>query len=79
MRRLRTQHSAAVACEWRAGAHAADMASLPTLSEIEEKYILEVLESCEGNKSQAARVLGVSRQGLIERIKRMERRSPQLS
>ena len=51
----------------------------PTLAEVEEKYILEVLESVDGNKSQAARVLGVSRQGLIERIKRMERRSPQLS
>ncbi|MBI5837274.1 MAG: sigma-54-dependent Fis family transcriptional regulator [Candidatus Eisenbacteria bacterium] len=51
----------------------------PTLAEVEERYIQEVLESVDGNKSHAARLLGVSRQGLIERIKRMERRSPQLS
>jgi transcriptional regulator with PAS, ATPase and Fis domain len=50
--------------------------SRPTLAEIEERYILEVLESVEGNKSHASRLLGMSRQGLIERIKRMERRSP---
>jgi transcriptional regulator with PAS, ATPase and Fis domain len=53
--------------------------SRPTLGEVEEKYILDVLDSCAGNKSQAARVLGVSRQGLIERLKRIERRSPQMS
>ncbi len=43
----------------------------PTLREIEDAYIAEVLEECEGNKSQTARVLGLSRQGLIDRIKRM--------
>jgi DNA-binding NtrC family response regulator len=51
----------------------------PTLAEVEERYILEVLESADGNKSQAARMLNISRQGLIERLKRIERRSPQLS
>ncbi|HVP38407.1 MAG TPA: sigma-54 dependent transcriptional regulator [Candidatus Saccharimonadales bacterium] len=51
----------------------------PTLAEVEERYILEVLESVAGNKSHAARLLGMSRQGLIERLKRMERRAPQLS
>ncbi len=51
----------------------------PTLAEVEERYILEVLERCAWNKSQAARELGISRQGLIERIKRIDRRSPQLS
>jgi two-component system, NtrC family, response regulator AtoC len=44
--------------------------SLRTLQEIEDEHILRVLGHCKGNKSQAARVLGLSRQGLIERLKR---------
>jgi len=44
---------------------------LPSLREVEEGYILEVLTKCSGNKSQAARVLGVSRQGLLDRLKRL--------
>jgi two-component system, NtrC family, response regulator AtoC len=43
---------------------------LRTLQEVEDEHILRVLGHCNGNKSQAARVLGVSRQGLIERLKR---------
>ena len=45
--------------------------SLPTLSEVEQEHILKVLEATGGNRSQAARVLGISRQSLIERIKRI--------
>ena len=45
--------------------------SLPTLSEIEQEHILKVLEATGGNRSQAAKVLGISRQSLIERIKRI--------
>ncbi|HEY6573255.1 MAG TPA: helix-turn-helix domain-containing protein, partial [Candidatus Eisenbacteria bacterium] len=45
--------------------------TLPTLSEIEQEHILKVLEATNGNRSQAARVLGISRQSLIERIKRI--------
>jgi transcriptional regulator with PAS, ATPase and Fis domain len=41
-----------------------------TLQEIEEEHILRVLARCNGNKSQAARVLGLSRQGLLDRLKR---------
>jgi two-component system response regulator HydG len=44
---------------------------LPTLSEVESDHILKVLEATEGNRSQAARVLGISRQSLIERLKRI--------
>ncbi|MCA9754216.1 MAG: sigma-54-dependent Fis family transcriptional regulator [Candidatus Eisenbacteria bacterium] len=43
-----------------------------TLREVEDAYILDVLEECEGNKSRAARILGLSRQGLLDRIKRLE-------
>ena len=45
--------------------------NLPTLSEIEQEHILKVLEATSGNRSQAARVLGISRQSLIERLKRI--------
>ncbi|HET9951206.1 MAG TPA: sigma-54 dependent transcriptional regulator [Candidatus Eisenbacteria bacterium] len=45
--------------------------NLPTLSEVEREHILKVLEATGGNRSQAARVLGISRQSLIERIKRI--------
>jgi two-component system response regulator AtoC len=45
--------------------------NLPTLAEVESEHILKVLEATEGNRSQAARVLGISRQSLIERLKRI--------
>jgi len=41
-----------------------------SLQEVEEEHILRVLRHCGGNKSQSARILGLSRQGLIERLKR---------
>ena len=44
---------------------------MPTLAEVEQDHILRVLESTEGNRSRAARVLGISRQSLIERLKRI--------
>lgn len=48
-----------------------DAGQLPTLAEVEQDHILKVLEFTEGNRSQAARVLGISRQSLIERLKRI--------
>jgi len=42
-----------------------------TLSEVEQEHILRVLEFTEGNRSRAARILGISRQSLIERLKRI--------
>jgi DNA-binding NtrC family response regulator len=44
---------------------------MPTLSEVEQEHILKVLEYTEGNRSHAARILGISRQSLIERLKRI--------
>jgi DNA-binding protein Fis len=51
--------------------------SLPTsisygnisLQEMEKLHILEVLKSVEGNKSQAARILDISRSTLREKLK----------
>ena len=44
---------------------------LPPLAEVEQEHILRVLEYTNGNRSHAARVLGISRQSLIERLKRI--------
>jgi DNA-binding NtrC family response regulator len=55
-----------------AGRHVASDHSiaLPTLAQIEADHIAEVLRLTAGNKSRAARVLGISRQGLIEKLRR---------
>lgn len=41
-----------------------------TLAEVENEYICEVLAATGGNKSEAARALGISRKNLYERLKR---------
>jgi transcriptional regulator with PAS, ATPase and Fis domain len=45
--------------------------ALPTLAQIEADHIGEVLRLTAGNKSRAARILGISRQGLIEKLRRL--------
>jgi two-component system, NtrC family, response regulator AtoC len=53
----------------RAAARAqARRASRPTLAEVEAEYIREVLAAARGNKSEAARVLGISRKNLYEKL-----------
>jgi DNA-binding NtrC family response regulator len=44
---------------------------LPTLAQIEADHISEALRLTAGNKSRAARILGISRQGLIEKLRRL--------
>jgi DNA-binding NtrC family response regulator len=44
---------------------------LPTLAQMEAEHIGEVLRLTSGNKSRAARILGISRQGLIEKLRRL--------
>jgi two-component system response regulator HydG len=41
---------------------------LQSLEEVERRYILRVVEACKGNKSQAARVLGIGRKTLYRRL-----------
>ncbi len=50
---------------------AKDALVLPTLAQMEAEHIGEVLRLTAGNKSRAARILGISRQGLIEKIRRL--------
>ncbi len=47
---------------------------MPTLAEVEQEHILKVIEFTQGNRSHAARILGISRQSLIERLKRIASR-----
>jgi transcriptional regulator with PAS, ATPase and Fis domain len=42
----------------------------PTLAEVEGDYIRETLAATKGNKSEAARILGISRKNLYERLAR---------
>ncbi len=48
-----------------------ESAALPTLAQMEADHISEVLRLTAGNKSRAARILGISRQGLIEKLRRL--------
>jgi two-component system, NtrC family, response regulator AtoC len=48
----------------------ARLARRPTLAELEADYIRETLEAARGNKSEAARLLGISRKNLYERLAR---------
>jgi two-component system, NtrC family, response regulator AtoC len=42
----------------------------PTLAEVESDYIAETLSSTRGNKTEAAKILGISRKNLYERLAR---------
>jgi DNA-binding NtrC family response regulator len=54
-----------------AGARAKERAAKrPTLAEVEAEYIRETLAAAGGNKSEAARLLGISRKNLYERLRR---------
>ena len=45
---------------------------LPTLDELESRYLLQVLKAVNGNKSRAAQVLGVDRKTLYRMIERKQ-------
>jgi DNA-binding NtrC family response regulator len=47
----------------------------PTLAEVEAEYVREVLAEARGNKSEAARVLGISRKNLYEKLAKYEEAS----
>jgi DNA-binding NtrC family response regulator len=45
----------------------------PSLAEVESEYIRETLSATKGNKTEAARILGISRKNLYERLAREEK------
>ncbi len=47
-----------------------DDSDIPTLEEIERDYILWVLKKCGGNKSQAAKIMGIDRVSLWRKLKK---------
>lgn len=49
-------------------------AQRPSLAEIETEYIHEILAATKGNKTEAARILGISRKNLYERLAREQKR-----
>ena len=46
-----------------------DPTELVALEEIEQRYILHVLQSVDGNKTLAARILGLDRKTLYRKLK----------
>ena len=53
-----------------AGAH--EHPSQPTLEQVERRYILEVIEAVNGDKAEAAKVLGIDLSTLYRKLKRFE-------
>lgn len=45
-------------------------AKFPTIEEVERDHVMRVLEACGGNRTAAARVLGVDRKTLSRRLRR---------
>ncbi len=45
---------------------------IPTLQSVEHQHILDVMQFLQGNKSRAARALGISREGLRVKLERMK-------
>ena len=45
-------------------------ADLPTLEEIERRYLLHVLDAAQGNRTRAAEILGVDRRTLYRMAER---------
>jgi two-component system response regulator AtoC len=46
----------------------------PALAEVEAEYVKQVLEGAKGNKTEAARILGISRKNLYEKLARIKER-----
>jgi DNA-binding NtrC family response regulator len=50
-----------------------------SLAEVEADYLQETLSTTGGNKTAAARILGISRKNLYERLERLEKRSEKVN
>jgi two-component system response regulator RegA len=51
---------------------ASEQPKMPSLAEVEAEYVQRVLDECEGNVSQSAKVLGVHRRSLQRKLRREE-------
>ena len=60
--------TAARAAAGRRGGYAGETAALRTLAEIERAAIDAALEACGGNRSEAARRLGIGRNTLLRKL-----------
>ena len=49
-----------------------DSDRLPTLEEVERRYIRKVLDACKGHRQKAASILGISERNLYRRLKELE-------
>jgi len=49
-----------------------DSNRLPTLDEVERRYIRKVLDVCRGHRQKAAKILGISERNLYRRIKEVD-------
>jgi two-component system response regulator HydG len=47
-----------------------DPDELPTLDEVEKRYILRVIDTVHGNKALASRILGLDRKTLYRKLER---------
>ena len=52
--------------------HDQDSDRLPTLEEVERRYIRRVLEECKGHRQKAASILGISERNLYRRLKELD-------
>lgn len=46
----------------------------PSLAEVEAEYVAEILAAAKGNKTEAARILGISRKNLYEKLARRKQK-----
>jgi len=49
-----------------------DSDHLPTLHEVENRYIRRVLDECKGHRQKAARILGISERNLYRKLKELD-------
>ena len=55
---------------WIENAMAVEGAPLPSLQDLERRYIARVLQEARGNQRRAARILGITRWSLARRLRK---------